>query len=86
MAQPITHTPRLIDIEEVMRRTRLKKTYIYMSQAAGTFPKSLKLPGTRAVAWLSSDIDAWIAKVLQANNHQPFNCELAVPQNKDEPR
>ncbi|WP_232222319.1 helix-turn-helix transcriptional regulator [Thioalkalivibrio paradoxus] len=36
------------------------KATIYAAMAAGTFPRPVRI-GSRAVAWRSSDIAAWIA-------------------------
>lgn len=57
---------RLIGLAEVERRCNLKKTAIYGYMKAGRFPKNIKLPNSRSVAWLESDIDAYIAAAVAA--------------------
>lgn len=52
--------PRLLRQAEVSVLTGAAKSTIYMWMAKGSFPKPRKL-GARAVGWLASDIDAWIA-------------------------
>ena len=52
---------RLLRLPDVEARTGLRKSAIYEGMKAGTFPACLKL-GTRASAWPSSSIDAWIAE------------------------
>ncbi|HZJ91694.1 MAG TPA: AlpA family transcriptional regulator [Thiopseudomonas sp.] len=49
----------LIKLPEVKRRTTLSTSEIYRRLEAGTFPRQIKL-GAKAVAWLESDIHAWI--------------------------
>lgn len=58
----------LLALADVERRTRLRKSAIYAGMAAGTFPRNVKLPGGRAVAWPASRIDAWIAAVIDASD------------------
>lgn len=50
---------KLIRIKVVMDRTGLGRSTIYKHMGLGQFPKSIKL-GTRAVAWVESEIEAWI--------------------------
>ncbi len=44
----------------VVQRTGVRKTAMYQAIKAGEFPAPVKLTG-RAVAWVSTEIDAWIA-------------------------
>jgi prophage regulatory protein len=55
--------PQAIKLPEVRKRTTLGRTSIWRRIKAGTFPKPFLLggQGSRAVAWLASDIDAWLA-------------------------
>jgi predicted DNA-binding transcriptional regulator AlpA len=50
----------LLRREQVEARVGLKKSAIYALMKDGKFPKCRRVPHTRAVAWRSSDIDAWI--------------------------
>lgn len=52
----------------VMRRSGLSRSSVYAGIAAGTFPKPIKL-SARAVGFLSTEIDAWIAS--RAAQRQP---------------
>ena len=63
---------RFLVLAEVERITRRKKSVIYAGMADGTFPRCVKLPGGRSVAWLSTDVDAWMDAVLNVNGHLPF--------------
>lgn len=46
---------------EVERLTGLCKSAIYEQMAAGKFPQPRRI-STRCVAWVSSEIDQWIAE------------------------
>jgi len=62
------HAPgeRLLRLPEVEARTGLRKSAIYAGMKADppTFPLGIKL-GSRATAWPSSAIDAWIAERIR---------------------
>lgn len=49
----------LIRIKDVMNRTGLAKSTVYKYMSLGIFPQPIKL-GTRAVAWVESEVEAWI--------------------------
>ena len=46
-------------IANVMVRTGLSRSSIYLGINKGTFPKAISI-GSRSVAWLESDVDAWV--------------------------
>lgn len=50
---------RFIRLPRVKELTTLPTSAIYAAIAAGRFPKQIKI-GERAVAWLESDVIAWI--------------------------
>lgn len=50
---------RLLRLPEVLQKTGLKKSSIYASAKAGTFPKPVKV-GARAIAWYAHEVDEWI--------------------------
>ncbi|WP_417420716.1 helix-turn-helix transcriptional regulator [Halomonas sp.] len=50
---------KLIRVKGVMERTGLARSTIYKYISLGQFPQPIKL-GTRAVAWVESEIDTWI--------------------------
>lgn len=55
---------RLIRLSEVTHRCGLRRTQIFNLQRSGRFPRRVKI-GKRAVAWVSSEIDAWIAERIK---------------------
>lgn len=52
-------------LPEVIRRTGLGRSTIYLRVNNGTFPAPLKI-GIRAIAWLESDVDSWLAATVKA--------------------
>ncbi|MFJ5372856.1 helix-turn-helix transcriptional regulator [Pectobacterium versatile] len=54
---------RLIRLPEVKRRTGFGKMWIYELIKAGRFPSQVKT-GVRAVAFIESEVDAWIEKTI----------------------
>jgi prophage regulatory protein len=59
------HNPtRILRLPEVMDRVGICRASIYQNMGQGTFPKSISL-GARAVGWLESEIDAWLAERIQ---------------------
>lgn len=59
--QPSPIGDPLLRMPAVLAATGIShKATIYAAMAAGTFPRPVRI-GSRAVAWRSSDIAAWIA-------------------------
>jgi prophage regulatory protein len=50
---------RFLRLADVRSRVGLSRSQIYRLVSTGDFPKAFSL-GARAVAWLESDINAWI--------------------------
>ena len=56
-------------VPEVKRRTGFGKTWIYTLIRAGKFPKQVKT-GLRSIAFIESEIDEWIYKIISdSRNH-----------------
>ncbi|MFM0321103.1 helix-turn-helix transcriptional regulator [Caballeronia glebae] len=64
---------RFLRLGQVKDRTGLSRSTIYQFIKDGKFPPSLSI-GARAVAWLESDVDRWIADRVQAS----FKCAEAA--------
>lgn len=62
-AQPTTPPRRLLRATEVYSRTALSRASIWRMVKAATFPKPVTL-GYNRIAWLESDVDAWIERQL----------------------
>ena len=54
----MTHT--ILRLPTVLSRTGLSRSSIYLRISNGEFPKPISLGG-RAVGWLESDINQWLA-------------------------
>jgi len=56
---------RLLRLADVRDRVPYSRSTIYQLIAQGKFPKPISI-GERAVAWLESDIDAWIQARIES--------------------
>lgn len=56
--------------KQVEARTGLSRSTIYHRVSEGTFPKPVNL-GARAVGWLESEIDGWLASRVEESRNQP---------------
>lgn len=63
-----TTNQSLIRLPEVLKRTGFGKAWIYRLISEGRFPAPVKI-GVRAVAFVESEIDAWIQSVIQASRN-----------------
>ncbi|CQH57756.1 TPA: AlpA family transcriptional regulator [Yersinia enterocolitica] len=54
---------RLIRVPEVLRRVGFSRTTLYERIKEGRFPDRVKI-GLRSVAFVESEIDVWIDKVI----------------------
>jgi prophage regulatory protein len=57
--------PSLIRLEAVKARTCLSRSTIYAYMREGRFPQPVSI-SERCVAWIESEIDAWIADRIAA--------------------
>jgi prophage regulatory protein len=51
----------ILRLPQVLQRTGLARSTIYQHIAEGIFPRPISL-GLRAVGWLESDLEEWVAK------------------------
>lgn len=51
---------RFLRLKEVIQRTGLSRSTIYLYISKGMFPKNVCI-GYRCVGWMESDIDKWIS-------------------------
>ena len=56
---------KLLRLSDVRERVPYSRSTIYQLIAQGKFPQAISL-GERAVAWLESDIDEWIAARVES--------------------
>lgn len=58
---------RLIRLPEVLKRVGLSRARMYGLINAGRFPKQVRI-GLRSVAFIESEIEAWMDSVIAARN------------------
>lgn len=58
----------LIRVAEVLRITGLSRSTLYEKMMANQFPKQVNL-GTRSVAWVKSEVQAWARERISAARH-----------------
>lgn len=63
-AQATTPPSRLMRRPEVLARVGLSSSTLYEMTAAGDFPAPIPI-GRQAVAWLESEVDAWIKNRIE---------------------
>ena len=61
---------RFLRLTDVMARTGLSRSYIYLSISKGNFPQNINL-SSRSVGWLESEIDAWIQTRINQRSITP---------------
>ena len=67
MSQTLEFIVRILKLKEVLSRTGLGKTTMYMLISNGDFPQQIPL-GLRAVGWLESEVGAWILEKIESRN------------------
>ncbi len=67
MIERETRAPvRFLRLPEVLSRTGLSRSTIYVRLDQGRFPRPVSL-GARAVGWLESEVDEWIRERIAAS-------------------
>ena len=64
---------RFIRLSEVIERTGLSKSTIYLYINQAQFPPPLKL-GARVSAWLESEVNQWIEEKISSRNNSKGGC------------
>ena len=77
----MTHIPAsaFLRMSAVVARTGLGRSSIYNQVKSGTFPPPVKI-GVKAIAWLESDVEAWIAATVKAARTVRRNASKPVAQ------
>ncbi len=68
----------LLRRRQVEARTGLTRSTIYEAMAHDRFPKQVRL-GSRSVAWLASEVDAWIAARVAESRPERSSPRSAQP-------
>lgn len=64
----------LLRLRQVEYKTGLKKSHLYNLVQSGNFPLPVRL-STRAVAWISDEIDSWIESLPRVSRFGAGNSE-----------
>ena len=59
MEQRTNPPTRFLRLPEVMERTGLSRSTLYVRMAAGCFPRPVAL-GRRAVGWIEAEVEVWV--------------------------
>lgn len=60
---------KLLRLPEVMARTGVSRSWLYLSINRGTFPKQI-LIGSRAVGWIEEEVEGWIQDRIRCSRKQ----------------
>lgn len=60
---------KLIRLDEVIDVTGLSRSHLYYLISQGLFPGQINLCGGRAVAWVESEVQAWIDSRIEASRN-----------------
>ncbi len=63
MVQEVEVPTRIVRLPDVLARTGLSRSTIYVRVGKGSFPKPVQL-GARAVGWIESEVDEWIRRQI----------------------
>ena len=65
MAAQLKSALSILRRRQVEKRVGLTRSPLYARVKAGTFPKPIRLGNGRAVGWIETEIDAWLAEQVQ---------------------
>ena len=68
--QAVPQRTQLLRLPAVIERTGWSRSAIYRSEAAGTFPRRVKL-GERASAWVAREIEQFVAERIALRDKAP---------------
>jgi prophage regulatory protein len=60
---------QIIRLPQVCTVTGLRRSMIYQLEADEGFPKRIKI-GIRAVGWVESEVQGWVAKRIEASRNR----------------
>lgn len=65
---PAAGTPalRILRIKDVVARTTLSQSEVYLRAREGTFPRQISLGGNR-VGWIEAEVEQWITDRIAAS-------------------
>jgi len=72
----------ILRLPAVKARTGLSRSAIYLRASDGSFPRPISL-GVRAVGWLESEIEAWLASAIEHSRKSPTTAQAGNRPGKD---
>jgi len=66
-------THAILRLPQVIKRTGLSRSSIYLRMVNDEFPKSVSLGG-RAVGWLEKEVDEWIVERIEESRINDHEC------------
>ncbi|MGD0098373.1 MAG: AlpA family transcriptional regulator [Terracidiphilus sp.] len=57
---------KILRLPVILDRTGLSRSTVYQRVAEGKFPRTVSL-GTRAVGWIETEVEEWIARQIEAS-------------------
>lgn len=58
---------KLLDVNDMMMLFQASRSTIYRWEKSGNIPKKINFgPGDKSIAWLQSEVDAWIKEKKKA--------------------
>jgi prophage regulatory protein len=57
---------RILRLPNVLDRTGLSRSTVYLRVTEGRFPKPVSL-GARAVGWIETEVEEWIARQIEVS-------------------
>lgn len=63
----------ILRLHDVLKRTGLARSTLYLWMSLGRFPRQISLGG-HSVGWLEADIDQWIADLVEKSRSAQAAC------------
>lgn len=58
---------RFLRLKQVIARTGLSRSSIYLMVGDGQFPRQVRLSGSRSVAWIEAEVEDWMQARIEAS-------------------
>jgi prophage regulatory protein len=58
---------RFLRLKQVIARTGLPRSSIYLMVGDGRFPRQVRLSGSRSVAWVEAEVEDWMQARIEAS-------------------
>ena len=62
---------QILRLRDVMTRTGLARSTVYLRMRQQRFPQCVQLGSTHVVGWIAAEVDEWIASQIRAARSEP---------------